>query len=246
MPIVCARLPRLAAAAVLAVATVVPIAAAAERIQGSGVARTETRAVAGFHRIALGVAADVELRQEAAEALTITGDDNVVANVETVVEDGTLRIRWKHRDTQATYKQLHVIVAARAVDEITIGGAGRVHAGRLQAPAFKATLGGSGKIAIDALDAKTVGLTLAGTGESRLAGRTDALDATLAGSGELAAGKLAARTARLTLQGSGRAVVRAAEKLDVTMAGSGDVVYFGNPAVRSTIMGSGTVTAGKE
>lgn len=246
MPTLFACLPRFAAMAALALVAGLPAGAAALRIQGSGVSHTETRAVAGFQRIALGVMADVELRQGATEGLTITGDDNIVARVETVVDNGTLRIRWKDRDTQASYTQLRLAISARTVDELTIGGAGRVHAERLQAPAFKATLGGSGEVAIDALEAKTVALTLAGSGRVKVAGHADTLDATLAGGGEVAAAKLAARSARLALQGSGRAVVRASDQLDVTLAGSGDVVYFGNPTVRSTIMGSGTVTAGKE
>lgn len=238
--------PRLAVHAVLAFAFAVPIGAAAERIQGSGVAISETRAVTGFHRIALGIGADVELRQGTREGLTIAGDDNIVPRVETVVDDGTLRIRWKDRNTQASYRQLRLVIDVRELDELTQGGSGRVHAERLRAPSFKATLGGSGHVVIDALEARTAALTLAGSGEATLAGRADTLDATLAGSGELAAGKLATRDARVVLQGSGHAVVRASDRLDVTIAGSGDVVYLGKPAVSKTVLGSGTVTAGKE
>jgi len=241
-----AAVPRLAVHALLAFTFGLPIGAAAERIKGSGVPVTETRAVAGFHRIALGVGADVELRQGSSEGLTIAGDDNIVPRVETVVDNGTLRIRWKERNTQASYQRLHLVIDVRDLDELTQGGSGRVHAERLRSPSFKATLGGSGTVVIDALETKTAGLTLAGSGEATLAGRADRLDATLAGSGELAAGKLATRNANVVLQGSGHAVVRASDQLDVTIAGSGEVVYLGAPAVRKTVLGSGTVTAGKE
>lgn len=241
-----AALPRLGAYALLAFVFGMPIGAAAERVKGSGVVRTETRTVSGYHRLALGIAADVELRQGMAEGLTIEGDDNILPRVETVVDDGTLRIRWKDRNTQASYGTLRLVVSVRDLDEVTIGGAGSVHAARLAATAFKATLGGSGNVSLDAVEAKSIGLTLAGSGEATLAGRTETLDATLAGSGELRAGKLAARSARVTLQGSGRATVRASDKLDVTIAGSGDVVYFGKPTVSRTVLGSGTVTAGGE
>lgn len=223
-----------------------PIGAAAERLQGSGVARTETRTVSGFHRIALGINADVELRQGASEGVVITGDDNVVPRIETRVESGTLHIRWNDRNLQPSYERLRLVVSVRELDELTIGGAGSVHAERLQATALKATLGGSGRVAIDQLDARAAGVTLAGSGVATIAGRVDTFDATLAGSGELNAGKLAARSGRVTLQGSGRAVVRASDRLDVTIAGSGDVVYYGKPAVSKTVLGSGRVSAAGE
>lgn len=243
MPTLLAAIPRLAVHALLAFVLGLPVGAAAERIKGSGVTKTETRQVSGFHRITLGVTADVEVRQGASEGLTITGDDNVVARVETVVDDGTLRIRWKDRNTEASYERLRVTIDARDVDDLTIGGAGSIHAARLDAPAFKATLGGSGRVTVDDLRAKSVGVTLAGSGEAKLAGRAESLDATLAGSGQLAAARLDTRRARLTLQGSGRAEVRASDNLDVTIAGSGEVVYHGKPAVRQSVLGQGRITA---
>src|SRR3954468_9318590 len=67
---------------------------AARQVTGSGVSRTELRSAGGFHGIALGVDAILEIRQGATEGLSITGDDNILALVETVVDDGVLKIRW--------------------------------------------------------------------------------------------------------------------------------------------------------
>lgn len=235
------RLVRLAACVGLACA--LPATAVAERIQGSGVTKTETRAASGFRKIALGVGADLELRQGTGEGVTLIGDDNVLPLVETVVEGGTLKIRWASSRSEASFRSLRVIVDARDIDEITAGGSGNVHAERLKSANLKVTMGGSGRLAIDALEATTVALTMAGSGEAKLAGRADALDATLAGSGDLAAQKLAARVARVTLQGSGRAAVWASERLDATVAGSGEVVYQGKPVVNRTVLGSGSIRA---
>src|SRR4030095_7851383 len=78
-----------------------PAAAVAAPVVGSGVAKTETRPVSGIHSIALGISANLEIRQGTSEGLTITGDDNVLPLVETNVTNGVLEIRWKERHTRA-------------------------------------------------------------------------------------------------------------------------------------------------
>lgn len=220
-----------------------PFAAGAERVKGSGVSKTETRPVSGFRGIALGIAADVEVRQGSAEGVVLTGDDNVVPLVETVVERGVLQIRWKSRNLDVSYRRLALVVDARTIESVAIGGSGSVHADPLKAGDLKLTIGGSGDVAIDGLEATGVTATLAGSGNVRLAGRADVLEATIAGSGDLAAGKLQARSVRVAMQGSGTAAVRASDTLDATVAGSGEIVYHGKPAVKRTIMGSGSVRA---
>jgi len=216
--------------------------ALAATIVGSGASRTETRAVAGFHAIALGVDAHLEIRQGSTESLAITGDDNIVPLVETVVEAGVLKIRWADRGSASTrYRDLAIVVDAKTLDAIALGSSGRIHAPKLTAAAFSAKVGGSGDIAIDALEADSVAATLGGSGRIVLAGRADSLEATLSGSGNLAAGKLAARDVRATLEGSGHATVWAKDALRATIAGSGEIAYYGRPRVTQTIAGSGAI-----
>jgi hypothetical protein len=215
---------------------------AARQITGSGVSRTETRSAAGFHGIALGVDAAVEIRQGAGEGLTITGDDNVLPLVETVVDDGVLKIRWARGDYSTTYKALRIVVDVKTLDSVALGGSGSIHAAKLATPSLAAKLGGSGELAIDGLDAKSATITSAGSGRVTVAGRADALDLTLAGSGEVEAGKLRAQTVRATVRGSAQATVWAKEALQVTIAGSGEVRYYGTPKLTQTIAGSGSVS----
>src|SRR3954464_9673522 len=85
-------------------------ALAARQVTGSGVSRTETRSAAGFQGVALGVDAALEIRQGPTEGLTITGDDNIVPLVETVVDHGVLQVRWTRGDYAATYKGLRIVV----------------------------------------------------------------------------------------------------------------------------------------
>ena len=213
-----------------------------ERITGSGVVRTETRNVSSFHSIVVGVPAKVNLRQGDTESLSISGDDNIVPLVETIVEDGTLKIRWAGRGNySANFKSLEIVVNATAIDGLTIRGSGQIHAGRLKATTLRTTIDGSGAIGLDALEAESVNVAIQGNGSVMAAGRADSLDLTIAGSGQVSAARLESRRARITLQGSGQATVWAKDDLNATIAGSGQIAYYGKPQLSQTIAGSGSV-----
>ena len=217
-----------------------PAHADAQPSNAPGAARTETRNVGGFHRVVLGVPARLELRQGSDEGLSIAGDANVVALVETVVENGALQIRWVRQGITSN-KTLEIVVNAKSIDGLTVGGSGQIHAERLKTANLRAIVGGSGEIIFDNLDADSVNATIGGSGRLTAAGRADALDVTVAGSGEVTAPKLESRRAKVTLQGSSQATVWAKETLNATVAGSGQVKYYGKPQVSRTIAGSGSV-----
>jgi hypothetical protein len=217
-------------------------AAAGESIRGSGVVTTEAREVGGFHGIALDVPANVTLRQGGREGVTITGDDNVVPLVETVVERGTLRIRWARRDGHTIdFESLDILVDARTIDALAVRGSGRIRAARLEAGELQAAVDGSGRIACETLDADRLEVAIRGNGRFAAAGRADSLDATLAGSGELEAPKLESRRVRVALKGSAQATVWADEALSAAIAGSGEVKYYGKPRVNQAVAGSGRI-----
>jgi Putative auto-transporter adhesin, head GIN domain len=219
-----------------------PFIASAAPVVGSGVAKTEARPVSGFHRIALGISANLELRQGTSEGLTITGDDNVLPLVETKVTNGVLEIRWAERNVQVRFEKLDIVVDAKNVDGLTIGGSGSIHAASLSTRALNATIGGSGSIALDKLDTDALKATIGGSGQLSVAGgRADKLDASLAGSGKLASANLTSRDALLALHGSPQATVRVRDALTVTVAGSGSVAYYGKPRITQSVMGSGSV-----
>ena len=220
--------------------------ALAASVVGSGVAATQTRPAAGFHGVALAIPATVEIRQGGAEGVAITADDNVLPLIEARVSNGTLEIRWVDRATGVRTGKIAIVVQARSIDALTVGGSGSMRTASLATASLNATLGGSGTITIDKLDADALKATIGGSGTLSAAGRADKLDGTLAGSGRLTAQSLQTRDAQLALQGSPEATVRVRDTLAVTIAGSGSVTYYGKPRVTQTIMGSGTLRGAGE
>lgn len=230
-----------------ALIALLPVPAGAEngtgdRIVGSGVEKTETRDVTGFHSITLDVEAQLELRQGDVEALSVTGDDNIVPLIETAVENGALKIRWAGRHNYSVhYKNLRIAVSARNIDGLSLAGSGDMHAAKLKAGELRATIGGSGNMTIDELDATSLKVSLSGSGDFTVAGKVDSLDVAVSGSGDVTASRLEARTAKVALQGSGDVALWARESLNAAVSGSGDVTYSGRPKVAGAVAGSGSV-----
>jgi predicted regulator of Ras-like GTPase activity (Roadblock/LC7/MglB family) len=237
----------LAAAVISALLALLPVSADAEmrggeRIAGSGVTKTETRSVSGFHAVVLGVHARLKLRQGDGEGLSITGDDNIVPLVETVVEDGALRIRWADKRNYSTdYKGLEIVVNARNIDGLIIAGSGEIRSEKLKTANLHAVIAGSGAMSFDSLDTDSFVGAIHGSGHLSAAGRADSLEATVAGSGQLSAAKLESRNATITLAGSSTAAVWAKDELNATVAGSGGISYYGKPQLNTTVAGSGRI-----
>jgi len=239
------RFPALASFVLATLLALSAAPAGAERIKASGVVKTETRSVSGFRGIAVAVPANVIVRQGAAEGLTLTTDDNVAPLIETVVEDGTLKIRWARRNLSLDVKRLDIVVDAKNVDALAVLGSANLHVPSLKASALNVAVDGSGEVALDALEATSIKVAIRGDGQLTAAGHADALDVAISGSGELHAAKLESRRVQLALNGSAQATVWAKDDLSATIAGSGEVSYYGNPRVKQTVAGSGRIVAAK-
>jgi hypothetical protein len=201
------------------------IPAWAEQVVGSGKAVTENRAASGFQGLAISIPGKVELTQGSSESLTITADDNVAPLIESVVEGGVLRLRYRKSGSGylnvKTTTPIRVVLNARSVESISIAGSSDVDARQLAGSALK--------------------VSIAGSGDVRLAGKGDALNVSISGSGSVKAKGYDAQRTTISIAGSGDAEVTARGKLKASIAGSGDVRYHGDPSVEKSVVGSGQV-----
>ena len=200
------------------------------------------RPVSGFTAISLSAPVKLELVQGDAESLTLEGDADVIAELETVVEDRTLKIRTKSRSSfHWGNAKVRAKVTARNIEALRISGSGDIAAGQLRAGPLKLSISGSGDIRIATLSATSLEVAISGSGDITLGGKAEGITGTIAGSGDLRAAKLEVRDAKVSIAGSGDVAVWATQSLAVKVAGSGDVKYYGDPSVQKTILGSGSV-----
>lgn len=241
------RFPALAAAFVLAAAlpacavTVVDSGGGGSMVVGSGHSVTQERAVSGFHAIALSAPADVEIVQGSAEGATVTADDNVLPDLQTLVEDGVLKIRLRDDRSHTLHANIRVVVRAKSIDRIAVAGSGNVRAATLDTPKLNVGISGSGDVRLPALTTHALAAHVSGSGDISAAGRADAFEASLSGSGGVKATHLETQTADLRIAGSSDVSIWVKKSLMVKVAGSGDVRYYGDPDVHHSISGSGDI-----
>lgn len=191
-------------------------------VVGSGVLASESREVAEFRAVRGSGSVDLVVRVGAGRAVLVRGDDNLIERIETVVEDGELRVRVRSGGYR-TRQPLVVEISTPSLDELS--------------------LSGSGDAVISGLAGGAFSIHVSGSGDVRASGSLDELVVSLSGSGDVELTDLAARRASVALSGSGDARIHATEELTAAISGSGDVSYRGSPKVRKVVSGSGDVRA---
>jgi Putative auto-transporter adhesin, head GIN domain len=209
------KLPALIALLVLAVA-----AAGC----GGGPKVTQTRDLAPYTALDVEGGVNVDIVPGDTEDVIVTGGEDVIDRVRTVVEDGRLHISIKDHGIVIgpdPFDDVRIQVAAGALDTIRVQGAGDLDLGTIDRD--KLTILVQGGADIDANG--TVGdLTLQ-----------------IEGAGDADLGELEARTAKVRVEGAGDADLNVTDELDVAVEGAGDVTYHGNPSVRQRVEGAGEV-----
>ena len=209
-----------------------------ETVKGNGKPASQVRQLGPFTGVSLSLPAQVQLRIGNVESATVEADENVLALVETVVEKGNLEIRPK-KGFNIDARSIKVMVQARQIDRLAIGGSGAIAAEALRSPKLQLDVGGSGSISVKGAESDSISAAVGGSGTVKLAGATRKLSIAIGGSGDVQAGQLKAADVEVSIGGSGDATVWASNALKAAVAGSGDVKYYGDPTVQSSVVGSG-------
>jgi hypothetical protein len=154
------------------------------RVPGSGQVGKTPRQVQGFKGISLDLASKVEVIQGETEGLVIETDDNIAPLIETVVEDGQLKIRLAQRFKSLKPTVLKRKVQVRSLERISISGSGDVNAQKLQSPTLEVRIAGSGDLKTGALASKNVRISIAGAGDAVI-WASQTLAVSIAGSGDV-------------------------------------------------------------
>jgi hypothetical protein len=213
-----------------------------ETVQGSGKIVHQARDVVHFSGLALSLPGNVEIHAGSGrEGLTIEADDNLLPLIETVVEDGTLKIRAK-RDANLRTRNLKVVVQARDIDRLLLAGSGNIDADAVRGGRVRFDVGGSGSIKVRRVEGESVNVNLGGSGNLKAVdGTARSISISIGGSGNVDLAHVRTENASVTVAGSGDATLWVRDSLSLTVAGSGDVNYYGDPQISKSVVGSGNV-----
>jgi hypothetical protein len=229
---------------------------------GGRVVASETRSVSADAReVVLDGPIDLTLRQGAVASLTVRGEQRLLANVSTNLENkvlhiGTTGMLLHHRQPLQVVLVLPVLenfIVQGSGDStvngfsgeriiVQLNGSGNVKFnGRYQK--VEASVHGSGELEMNGGSSDKVDVELVGSGELTVVGSCREFSVQQTGSGDLKAEHLNAESVALELRGSGDATVLARKSATVTLRGSGDVRIHGSPNERTiSKTGSGDVT----
>ena len=116
-----------AAALATAAALLAPGAAHAflgTTIAASGKVVSESREARGYSGVAVSLPGTVVVRQAENAPVAIEADDNLMPEIETVVERGVLRIRFKRNLSVTGRPTIKVLVTNPAIESLSVAGSG--------------------------------------------------------------------------------------------------------------------------
>lgn len=190
----------------------------------------------------------------------ISGEENIVDEIEFRVREGELIIENRRRNCLSPRRPIEIYITMPILESVVLAGSGNIRSDDFfDSEVFRVDLIGSGSIflsgtaqALDALlagsgnlfldfDAAEIKLALIGSGNFTVSGRTEVLDILLSGSGNIFAFDCLAEAGYVTISGSGNCDVLITSFLEVLISGSGNVRYRGYPDIDATISGSGSV-----
>jgi putative autotransporter adhesin-like protein len=191
---------------------------------GGGPKVTQSRDLPPYTALDVEGGVNIDVVPGDTQDVVVTGGEEVIDRVRTVVEEGRLHVSIKDHGIVIgpdPFDDVRIQVAAGALDTIRVQGAGDLDLGTIDRD--KLTILVQGGADIDAN------------------GTVGALTLQIEGAGDADLGELQARTAKVRVEGAGDAELNVRDELDVAVEGAGDVTYHGNPSVRQRVEGAGEV-----
>ncbi|HSF44415.1 MAG TPA: head GIN domain-containing protein [Chitinophagaceae bacterium] len=194
-----------------------------EAIRGDGRTLTETRIVPQFSSVETHYDIRANIIQGTTQEIKVTGYENLLAILETEVENGVLRLKYNNRYNTIRNGNVVVNITVPAISKATIHGSNNIEVSGFQAlQGFEGLIHGSGNIKVSNSTSELAKLLIYGSG------RIDAQE-------------LQTKRTEASIFGSGNISVTVSEQLEAKIYGSGNVNYWGNPSVQTEMQGSGRV-----
>lgn len=212
-------------------------------IKGSGVIVTQTHPVSGFQRVVFSGVGEFLVTQGQEEALEIEGDDNILALIETKVENQVLYVGLKPGVVNIQASQtVKYRLTVKDLIGLQVAGAGNIEVMELFTGDLDLQINGAGNIKMKSIEAVGLDVLISGAGDCSMeSGKADRLKLTISGAGSFHAFNVLFGSADITISGIGSARVWVSELMDVRLSGTGSVEYYGYPRVTQLVTGLGTV-----
>lgn len=209
-------------------------------IDARGPVVVQDRETGTYTKLELDIAADVSVIPGTDLFIRIHAQESLMDVIRTEVSGKTLVIRSK--SCIRSDKPIGIELTVPSLSSVKVNGSGSVILTEMMnTENFRIRINGSGDFTGD-VTANSVNAGINGSGDIIFNGSTSMLEVEINGSGDFRGLGLKSFEADVTIRGSGDVDINTLNKLRVEVFGSGDVRYVGNPAITSSVKGSGQVS----
>lgn len=205
-------------------------------LHGSGNVITENRKVKEFNRVSIDGDFKVILKQDSSLNLSVTGDDNLLKDIETEVDADKLHIHTRRQICGNS--DLAITIGVHNLEELKSSGAVDISTdGTLNVKDISFNLSGASKLTLD-LNADNVTTSGSGATEMNLKGQATSHTVDFSGVGKLYALDFVVGDYTIESSGTSENHVNALKTLKISTSGAASVKYKGNPAITSDKSGA--------
>lgn len=180
---------------------------AGDGVQGSGILKSEQRAVSGFSKVEVGGAIRIEVTAQKDFSVSVEADDNVLPLIKTEVSGDTLKIyREKGSSSKVGVK---VTISMPDVKAINLSGASTAFISGAKTDSLELEASGASKIKID--------------------GEAKDLNSDASGASGIDAENLRVENADVEASGASSTTISAIDELKADASGASTIYYTGEP-----------------
>lgn len=215
-----------------------------EKIWGEGPLVTEARTIDNFTGVSSAVPGRVNYKIDAVYKVEIIAQRNILDVIETFVDNGMLRVRFRNNVSVGSHEDITVNLSSPSLYHLGLSGTGDIEVdGNLTTSHLDMDVSGAGNIYVEnAVVSGEIDARISGSGNIDIgSGSASNEDLRISGSGSMNMSDVPAERAEINISGSGDMKVNLSQSINARISGSGSVLYRGNPVITMQVSGSGTV-----
>lgn len=195
---------------------------------------TQERNVDNFDAIQVSAGIDLFLKQGGSPSVKVKATENIIDDIATYVENGTLIIKMKsknYRNWGRDKKEVYIVL--EDLKGLTASGGSDIYAEDLKLEKLSIRASGGSDVSLN-IEVDDLKLSLSGGSDVDIKGTANNLEVRASGGSDLNAGKLEVKDCKITTSGASDAYIYVTGDLSMSASGASDINYTGKPNVVSS------------
>lgn len=212
-----------------------------ESVNGTGQRITKEYSVSEYSAVKINGNMEVVYIADDLDVVTVEIQENLLEYLDISVEDDELTIQANKTFITDRTKTPIVYITIPTLNKLSVNGGAYIRdSDPVQSETFTFIINGASKAELE-IYADSIMVEVNGAGSITLFGTATEADISINGAGNVDALKLQTENASVRLDGAGRLSIACSENLIAEMNGIGSIAYKGDPSVKPSISGIGTI-----